>query len=52
MPLPSDCTQPAREHRDEKEKKMKQNSNGGTSTGSHAETVDIEPSNQSLTGYH
>ena len=33
-------------------KKMKQNSNGGTSTGSHAETVDIEPSNQSLTGYH
>ena len=32
--------------------KMKQNSNGGTSTGSHAETVDIEPSNQSLTGYH
>lgn len=33
-------------------KKMKQNSNGGTSTGSDAETVDIEPSNQSLTGYH
>ena len=32
--------------------KMKQNSNGVTSTGSQAETVDIEPSNQSLTGYH